>query len=237
MSDHVNRQVEFAVWGRSALFTDPITKLGGEKCSYHIPTYEALKGIVKSIYWKPTIVWTIKAVRVVNRIRTQSRGVKLLAYGGGSDLAFYSYLVDVRYQVRAEFSWNETQQGLVGDRNPIKHRAMIDRALDRGGRQDIFLGVRDCQGYVERCEFGEGAGHYDTSGEVAYGLMFHGFDYPDESGRAVLESRFFRPTMTNGVVIFPTPDECTIRRVIRPFAAKRFGLGRSVDPVDQVVLD
>ena len=24
------------------MFTDPLTKVGGEKCSYHIPTYEAL---------------------------------------------------------------------------------------------------------------------------------------------------------------------------------------------------
>ena len=37
------------------MFTDPITKIGGEKCSYHIPTYEAVKGILKSIYWKPNI--------------------------------------------------------------------------------------------------------------------------------------------------------------------------------------
>ncbi|MCA6072990.1 MAG: CRISPR-associated protein Cas5, partial [Endomicrobium sp.] len=37
------------MWGKFALFTDPITKLGGEKCSYQIPTYEAIKGITESI--------------------------------------------------------------------------------------------------------------------------------------------------------------------------------------------
>lgn len=41
----------FKVWGKLALFTDPLTKLGGEKFSYQVPTYEAIKGIVKSIYW------------------------------------------------------------------------------------------------------------------------------------------------------------------------------------------
>ena len=35
--------IEFKVWGRYALFTDPLTRIGGEKCSYHIPTYESLK--------------------------------------------------------------------------------------------------------------------------------------------------------------------------------------------------
>ncbi|GBD95150.1 CRISPR-associated protein [bacterium BMS3Abin06] len=39
-------KVEFKAYGKYALFTDPLTKIGGEKCSYHIPTYEALKGIV-----------------------------------------------------------------------------------------------------------------------------------------------------------------------------------------------
>ena len=43
-------QIEYEVWGRLALFTDPITRVGGEKCSYHIPTYEAVKGITESIY-------------------------------------------------------------------------------------------------------------------------------------------------------------------------------------------
>ena len=41
---------EFKVHARHALFTDPLSKIGGEKCSYHVPTYEALKGIAKSIY-------------------------------------------------------------------------------------------------------------------------------------------------------------------------------------------
>ena len=33
--------VEFKVYGKYALFTDPITKIGGEKFSYQIPTYQA----------------------------------------------------------------------------------------------------------------------------------------------------------------------------------------------------
>ena len=44
-------QIEFKVSGKYALFTDPFAVSGGEKTSYMIPTYEALKGICKSIYF------------------------------------------------------------------------------------------------------------------------------------------------------------------------------------------
>ena len=43
--------VEFQVSGSYALFSDPIVRIGGEKCSYQVPTYEALKGILNSTYW------------------------------------------------------------------------------------------------------------------------------------------------------------------------------------------
>lgn len=52
MFDPQNTCMEFRTWGRYALFTDPVTRVGGEKCSYQIPTYEALKGVAKSIYTK-----------------------------------------------------------------------------------------------------------------------------------------------------------------------------------------
>ena len=43
--------IEYQVYGDYALFADPVTRVGAEKSSYHIPTYEALKGITESIYW------------------------------------------------------------------------------------------------------------------------------------------------------------------------------------------
>ena len=65
--------IEFEVYGAYALFSEPVMRVGGEKTSYHIPTYEALKGITESIYWKPTIKWVIDAVRVMNAIQTEKR--------------------------------------------------------------------------------------------------------------------------------------------------------------------
>ena len=63
--------IEYKVSGRYALFTDPLSKTGGEKYSYQIPTYQALKGITESIYWKPTITWIIDACRVMKPVQTE----------------------------------------------------------------------------------------------------------------------------------------------------------------------
>ena len=85
--------VEFEVFGDYALFTDPLTKLGGQKMSYQVPTYEALKGIMKHIYWKPSIIWIIDAVRVMNIIQTASKGMRPIHYtDAGNGLACYTYL-------------------------------------------------------------------------------------------------------------------------------------------------
>ena len=232
MNDTRHKGIEFRLWARHALFTDPLTRVGGEKCSYHVPTYEALKGIAKSIYWKPTFVWIIDEVRVIKPIRTQTKGTKPLVYSGGNDLAIYTFLADVEYQVRAHFEWNQHRPELADDRNPGKHFAVAQRTLERGGRQDIFLGTRDCQGYVEPCQFGAGAGHYDDAGELAFGLMFHGFDYPDETGDEKLGARFWKPTLKDGVIRFDRPEACTVRKFVREMTKKTFVRNENLRAVD-----
>lgn len=230
MHDTPKNTISFLLKGRYALFTDPITKLGGEKCSYHVPTYEAIKGVLKSIYWKPTIVWHVDKVRVMKSIRTQTKGVKPLVWNGGNSLAIYTFLHDVEYQVQAHFEWNMHRPELENDRNDGKHFSMAQRALDRGGRQDIFLGTRDCQGYVEPCTFGEGASPYDSIAELGFGLMFHGFDYPDEAGIDELHASFWRATMKGSVIDFSESKQSMVKRFIRPMSKKEFGLG--VNQVD-----
>jgi CRISPR-associated protein Cas5d len=224
--------IQFKVWGRYALFTDPITKLGGERCSYHIPTYEALKGVAKSIYWKPTLIWFIDKVRVMKPVRTQTKGTKPIKMSGGNDLAIYTYLVDVEYQVLAHFEWNMYRPELAKDRVDGKHFQIAQRMLERGGRQDIFLGTRDCQGYAEPFTFVEGTSVYDDVDEVSYGLMFHGFDYPDETGEDELVTRFWRPVMKNGIIEFDRPEQCPVRKFVRPMQAKQFGAGNNFKPIE-----
>lgn len=215
--------VEFKVSGRYALFTDPLTKIGGEKCSYQIPTYEALKGVISSVYWKPTIVWIIDKVRVMKPIRTQAKNIRPIEYGGGNTLAIYTYLADVEYQVQAHFEWNLHREDMAEDRNENKHYFVSKRMIDRGGRRDVFLGTRECQAYVEPCVFGEESGFYDNYGELAFDLMFHGFDYPDEIGKEELHARFWRPRLENGVITFIRPEDCQIRKFVRPMQANQVG--------------
>ncbi|KGP75383.1 CRISPR-associated protein Cas5 [Desulfosporosinus sp. Tol-M] len=216
----MENKVEFKVYGKYALFTDPLTKIGGEKCSYQIPTYQALKGIMESVYWKPTLIWFIDKLRVKKPIKTQTRSAKPIEYGGGNSLSIYTYLSDVEYQVQAHFEWNLQREDLAGDQNENKHFFVAKRMIERGGRRDIFLGTRECQGYVEPCRIGEEEGFYDNYGELSFDLMFHGFDYPDELGKNELYARFWRPKMVNGVVEFIRPEQCEIRKFIRQMSAR-----------------
>ena len=221
--------VEFLVRGDRALFADPVTRVGGEKTSYYVPTYEALKGILASVYWKPTLVWMIDAVRVMNMIQTASEGVRTRNYDGGNDLSVYTYLKDVCYQVRAHFVWNENRPELAGDRNEHKHHNIARRMIERGGRRDIFLGTRECQGAVEACVFGEGDGIYDQVEELHLGYMFHGFTYADEALRKAekghMSVRFHHVVMKRGVIEFPGPEEVPDRdrRILHEMPVKPFG--------------
>lgn len=218
--------VEFEVYGDYAVFSDPIMRVGGEKCTYQVPTYEALKGILSSVYWKPTIVWIIDKVRVMNPIQTEVKGIRPIKYTGGNDLSFYTYLKNCRYQVMAHFEWNENRPELAGDRNENKHHNIAKRMIEKGGRRDIFLGTRECQGYVVPCKFGEGEGHYDNIQELAFGLMYHGITYADEAfseeTKNCMTARFWYPKMQNGVINFLRPEKCPMYKKLRPMEMKIF---------------
>ena len=122
---------------------------------------------------------------------------------------------------------------LYKDWNENKHHNIAKRMVQRGGRRDIFLGTRECQAFVEPCEFGQGESAYDSMpGEVDYDFMYHGITYADE---AILEEdknkmtvRFWRPVMQKGGIIeFVRPEECTQKRYIRDMERKVFGKNKN----------
>lgn len=219
--------VEFEVTGDYGLFSDPMLRIGGEKSTYQVPTYEALKGMLMSVYWKPTLIWIIDAVRIMNPIQTEVKGMRPIKYSGGNDLAYYTYLKDCRYQVRAHFEWNENRPELAQDRNENKHHEMAKRMIRKGGRRDVFLGTRECQGYVTPCVFGEGKGAYDDLQELAFGLMVHGITYPDEAyseeTQGKMTIRYWQPVMKKGIITFPRPEDCPLQRAVREMTMKPFG--------------
>ena len=223
--------VEFEVLGGYALFSDPVMRVGGEKCTLQIPTYEALKGILMSVYWKPSIIWIIDEVRLVNPVQTAVKGIRTLLYNPEkvkkTDLSYYTYLKDCRYQVRAHFVWNENRPELAADRNEHKHHNIAKRMIERGGRRDVFLGTRECQGYVAPCVFGEGAGYYDDIAELSFGLVYHGITYADEAyndeTKNKLTVRYWNPVMKKGVIEFDPPELCPVTHTVRDMEMKRFG--------------
>lgn len=230
--------VQFKVYGKYGLFSDPITRPGGEKFTYQTPTYQALKGVVESIYWKPTIVWYVDAVRIMKRIQTESKGIRPIKINGGNnELAYYTYLRDVEYQVLAHFERNEQRKDLAGDWNEHKHHNIAQRSIKQGGRRDVFLGTRECQAYVEPCVFGEGAGFYDTYGTIDFGMMFHGFDYPDEVGKKELGVRLWRQKMEDGKILFKMPQEIDRRNIVRQYGKeytfKHFEIGKNLKSVEE----
>ena len=159
----------------------------------------------------------------MNKIQTEGKGIRPVKMSGGNDLSYYTYLKDVRYQVRAHFEWNTQREDLATDWNEHKHHNIARRAVERGGRRDIFPGTRECQGYVEPREFGSGQGFYDDYGDWDMGYMFHGFTYPDENMNHDFIARFWRPVMHNGIITFERPDSAMLdTRVIRA--------GQSVTP-------
>lgn len=117
--------------------------------------------------------------------------------------------------------------------DPLNGNAM--RSVRQGGRRDIFLGARECQAYVEPCEFGGGEGFYDSYGEWNMGYMFHGFSYPDENPDHNLISRFWMPIMKDGVIRFESPDSPLLdRHIVRHgLNVKEFNLGKNVTSVEE----
>lgn len=222
--------VEFEVYGDYGLFSDPVTRVGGEKFSYQIPTYEAIKGVLHSVYWKPSIIWIIDKVRVMNQIQTETKGIRPIKYNVNSnDLSYYTYLKDCRYQVKAHFIWNENRPELKCDQTDDcenKHHNIAKRMISRGGRRDIFLGTRECQSYVVPCIFGEGEGFYDNTPELSFGMMYHGITYADEAyseeTQGKMSVRMWNAVMKNGVIDFISPQNC-IHRTVRDMNIKPFG--------------
>lgn len=230
--------IQFKIYGEYALFSEPVTRVGGEKSSYHIPTYEALKGITEGIYWKPTLEWYIDKVRIMKPIQTQTKSIKLRKnIPTQNDLAMFTYLNKVEYQVSAHFEWNEAREDLSADRDEHKHHNLARRYLKKGGKRDVFLGTRECVAYVEPCVFGEDEGYYDNINELSFGNMFHSFTYPKMNQEEVLYANFGSIKMERGIVNFLRPEQCSVRRRVRNYSYDLITSSPERDKYEEEVLN
>ena len=78
---------------------------------------------------------------------------------------------------------------------------------------------------MEPCSLWEGEGVYDKT-NLSFGIMVHGITYPDEAVReeekGKMTVRLWNAQMENGVIHFPRPEECEIRRILREAQSKQF---------------
>lgn len=233
----IYNKITYKVFGRNAMFADPITKLGGELCTYQVPTYEALRGITEAIYWKPSIEWVIDKVKIIKPIQTEGKDIKLRKIEdkkNGVDLYRYTYLYDVEYVVQAHFEWNTARPDLEQDFNEFKHSNIAKRYLKKGGKRDIFLGKRECVAYVKECDFDCEESFYKDRPEIDFGIMFHSFVYPSKDNKQ-LKANLSRIVMKNGVIEFDRPENCTLSRVVREMEYTPTFTG--LDFVDKSIMD
>jgi len=221
----------FKLEGDYALWTTPETKGGGEKFTYSVPTFQALKGIADSIYFKPTFINVIDEVKVLNEIHTETKGVRTLVKKGTAvDRNYVTYLTSPVYLVKFHFEWNEDRKDLIYDRNQKKHEAIMERALKKGGRRDIFLGTRECLAYadiISKEEYEKEDSYYKGQ-SLSFGIMFHSFRYPSSSGKE-LYSLFTSVSMHDGIIEFKSPHECEIENKLSDYTFKFPKQIKSVD--------
>ena len=226
----------FHVKGIKALFTDPISSSGGDKTSLEIPTYSALIGLLKHIFWKPTIQWVIDEIRVINRIEmTQGIATQRSNVSGGSkERAYYTYLRNPEYLIKAHLIFNENQPEMKDDRNMIKYENIVKRMAEAGGRMETYLGLKNCYANIRLCgkEYYENAkSAYDTlSHSIVFKNILYGKSYPDEiteQGKKngydgyLLVCYWDAELESGGRIKFVTPDE-TRRRKVKKMAKKNF---------------
>ena len=124
-----SNSIELEIRGERALFRDPLRPQ-----TLPVPSCEALKGILGSIYWNPDFIWVPDSLRVMEPIGYTREGARTSDGSRFTNVGVHC-LKDVRYQLRAHFVWNEQRLGSVKltERDEIKHFRIALRSLARGG--------------------------------------------------------------------------------------------------------
>ncbi len=203
--------IQFQLSGRYALFTNPLTACGGDKCSLPVPTYEALKGAARGIYNSNEFGWVVDAVRIMAPVFTESMTLTRRNYFEvGQDIAVCTYLRNVRYKVLAHMEFPENTPPEIQH----KHYSIARRMLKKGGRREAFLGLKSCIAERSPCRFYDEAGFYDDISEN-FGLMYHGMTYSNGEPYSV---QYFDCRMEHGIIAFPASEKCRVSRIMKSHA-------------------
>jgi len=209
--------IRLQCWGDYACFTRPEMKV--ERVSYDVMTPSAARGILEAIYWKPEIRWVIDRLHVLNPIRFTSmrrnevgskiseKAASAAMRAGRGTLSLYAddnanrqqratlLLRDVAYVIDAHF------RIVGGEPNEAKHLDQFNRRA-RAGQcfTRPYLGCREFDAHFALLDAATPppVSHPSLAGPRELGWMLHDIDFAN--GR---EPRFFRATMTDGVIEVP----------------------------------
>lgn len=216
--------IRVEVWGDYALFSRPEMKV--ERVSYDVITPSAARGLLESIYWHPGLSWKIDRIYVCNPIRftnirrnevkdvASGSSVKSVMKSGKGEIYIATsesiqqraamVLKDVRYVIEAHFDM--TDNAAASD-NPGKFQDIMKRRLERGQFYSMpYMGTREFPAHFKPCgaipECPE-----ELKGTRDLGWMLLDMDYTDRSD---IQPRFFRATMTDGVIDVPEFDSAEV---------------------------
>ena len=216
--------IRVEVWGDYALFSRPEMKV--ERVSYDVITPSAARGLLESIYWHPGLSWKIDRIYVYNPIRftnirrkevkdvVSGSSVKSVMKSGKGEIYIATsesiqqraamVLKDVRYVIEAHFDM--TDNAAASD-NPGKFQDIMKRRLERGQFYSMpYMGTREFPAHFKPCgEIPECPD--ELKGTRDLGWMLLDMDYTDRSD---IQPRFFRATMTDGVIDVPEFDSAEV---------------------------
>lgn len=216
--------IRVEVWGDYALFSRPEMKV--ERVSYDVITPSAARGLLESIYWHPGLSWKIDRIYVCNPIRftnirrnevkdvISGSSVKSVMKSGKGEIYIATsesiqqraamVLKDVRYVIEAHFDM--TDNAAASD-NPGKFQDIMKRRLERGQFYSMpYMGTREFPAHFKPCGAIPECPD-ELKGTRDLGWMLLDMDYTDRSD---IQPRFFRATMTDGVIDVPEFDSAEV---------------------------
>ena len=217
------------LWGPLAMFNMPETKV--ESYSYDVPTYSAMRGLLRGIYWHPGVDYEPLRIDVLHPIRYETVKVNEVAklasrdnFRGSIDIEKHRsqrtkrYLYNVRYRLTFRLTFDAQKCGykkLDPVRNNIgKYKGILERKLARGAStRDICFGTRECTAVYKLADKNE---LLEEPIEVSrdFGVMFYDWDYtPWDNGdtKARLRPKFMHGVLNNGVMLYPEEADLFIK--------------------------
>ena len=216
--------VKMEVWGDFACFSRIELKI--ERVSYDVPTPSAARGIIESIYYHPGLKWHIDKIYVMNPIRFTSirrnevknkiSASKIMKEANGKGASYIDrkkdieqratmMLRNVHYVIEAHFEM--TDQANASD-NPGKFQDIIKRRLERGQCYSMpYFGTREFPAHFRRCTELPPCPD-ELKGVRDLGWMLLDMDYTNPQN---ITPRFFRASLTDGVMVVPPWDSEEVR--------------------------